>query len=321
MELVERMLDGDRMALARAITMVENGSESLPEIMDAVHDKGIGSRKIGVTGPPGAGKSTLVDIMIAKLRERKDTKVAAVLVDPSSPFTGGAILGDRIRMQKHALDPGVFIRSLSSRGSHGGLSLHTRQVVQLMAAYGAEYIIIETVGVGQTELDIMEVADTTVVTLVPEAGDAVQALKAGLMEIADIFAVNKADRDGADGFAAELKAMLSLKEKSEADWIPPVLKTVATKAEGVDELLTQISSHRKYLEDTDTLDTKQRKMRRIELIEILMSETKSSIMAEEASGGEVADYFEKVMDGSMSPYAAADHILSNKLKKNSKRKE
>ena len=197
------MLHGDRLALARLITQVENRAAAVPTIMKAVHGRAGGAYVVGVTGPPGAGKSTIADRLVGHLRADAQT-VAVVAVDPSSPFTGGAVLGDRIRMQTHALDAGVFIRSMATRGSLGGLARATRDVLKLIAAAGYQWILVETVGVGQTELDVMRLADTTVVVLVPESGDAIQAMKAGLMEAADVFVVNKADRAGAPARMAEL---------------------------------------------------------------------------------------------------------------------
>src|SRR2546425_445910 len=199
--MIDRMLGGDRLALARLITQVENRTAALPAIMKAVYPRAHGAYVVGVTGPPGAGKSTVVDRLTVLLRAEGAT-VGVVAVDPSSPFTGGAVLGDRIRMQAHALDPGVFIRSMATRGSHGGLARATGDTITLLAAAGYAWVLVETVGVGQTELDIMKLADTTVVVLVPESGDAIQTMKAGLMEAADVFLVNKADRALAGGALA-----------------------------------------------------------------------------------------------------------------------
>src|SRR5947207_14910474 len=231
------MQAGDRVALARLMTLVENRAPGLPALMSRVYPGSGRAHVIGITGPPGAGTSTLTDRVTARLRAA-GTRVGIVAVDPSSPFSGGAVLGDRIRMQTHFLDPGVFIRSLASRGSHGGVARATRDVTRLLDAFGMEHVIVETVGVGQTELDLMRLADTTVVVLVPEAGDAVQVMKAGLLEIADIFVVNKADRDGADRMKSELVQMLHL--RGSPGWDIPVLATQAAADVGVDAVLDAI---------------------------------------------------------------------------------
>jgi LAO/AO transport system kinase len=239
-ELVRRFEAGDRRALARLITLVENRSEDVPSVMRAIYARGGRASIIGITGPPGAGKSTLGDRLIAHYRAA-GLKVGVVAVDPSSPFSGGAILGDRVRMQAHFLDEGVFIRSLSTRGRHGGLARATREVVRLYDAFGFDRILVETVGVGQTELDVMRLAHTTVVVLVPEAGDTIQVMKAGLLEIADIFAVNKADREGAARLKNELDVMLELRPG--VGWKVPVLLTEAHAAKGIEELAARIEEH------------------------------------------------------------------------------
>jgi LAO/AO transport system kinase len=229
--------------------------------------------KIGVTGPPGAGKSTLTDKLIAHLRKQGKT-VGVVAIDPSSPFSGGAVLGDRIRMQDHAGDDGVFIRSLGSRGSLGGISRATREVVKLFDAFGMDYVLVETVGVGQTELDIMEIVDTTVVILTPESGDAIQTMKAGILEIADVFVVNKADRDGAPMMQAELKAMLELGAHGPSDWMPPALLVQANKDQGVRELLNAVEDHHAYRRQAHGADSgKKRKIALQEVKEIILEET------------------------------------------------
>ncbi len=242
------MLDGDRLALARLITRVENRLPDVPDIMRAIHDRTGRAYVLGITGPPGAGKSTLVDRVTSLLRAEQ-VPVGVIAVDPSSPFTGGAVLGDRIRMQAHTLDPDVFIRSMATRGSLGGLARATGDVIKLMDAFGFPWIIIETVGVGQTELDIIRQADTTVVALVPESGDSIQAMKAGLMEVADIFVVNKADRDGAHALMAELRFSVHLHYTSGAgakdvDWEVPVLAAQAANDVGIDALLADVRKHR-----------------------------------------------------------------------------
>src|SRR5216110_34458 len=246
--MIERMLGGDRLALARLITQIENRTAALPAIMRTVYPRAHGAYVVGVTGPPGAGKSTVVDRLTARLRGEAAT-VGVVAVDPSSPFTGGAVLGDRIRMQTHALDPGVFIRSMATRGSLGGLARATGDAIKLLAAAGYAWILVETVGVGQTELDIMKLADTTVVVLVPESGDAIQTMKAGLMEAADVFVVNKADRAGAPALMAELKFAAHLAYTSpgaprDIDWEVPVLATEAQAGTGITELFDAIAQHR-----------------------------------------------------------------------------
>src|SRR2546430_3968746 len=246
------MLAGDRLALARLITRVENRGPEIPEIMRAIQPRLGRAHVLGITGPPGAGKSTLVDRLTSHLRA-EGAAVGVLAVDPSSPFTGGAVLGDRIRMQAHTLDPEVFIRSMATRGSLGGLAGATGDVLKLMDAFGFPWVLVETVGVGQTELDIVKLADTTVVALVPESGDSVQAMKAGLMEVADIFVVNKADRDGAHALMAELRFSMHLHYSSsvspkDIDWGIPVLAAQATNDVGVAELLAEVKRHRAVLE-------------------------------------------------------------------------
>jgi GTPase len=310
--LVERMLAGDRLALARLITLVENQSDAVPAIMRAVHARARDAYVVGVTGPPGAGKSTVVDRVTASLRAAGQT-VGIIAIDPSSPFTGGAVLGDRIRMQAHALDAGVFIRSMATRGAFGGIARATGQVVKLLTAFGFDWILIETVGVGQTELDIMKLADTTVVVLVPEAGDAVQAMKAGLLEAADVFVVNKADRPGAPALMAELKFTAHLQHTAataprELDWEIPVLSAEAQNEVGIGELLDTIRRHRAALEATGVLTERRRQRRRAELRGLLVDEFTATVERRLRSG-ELAATFDDVADGVIDPYSAAEAIL------------
>jgi LAO/AO transport system kinase len=312
--LVERMLAGNRLALARLITLVENRSEAVPGVMRAVHARAQRGYVVGVTGPPGAGKSTVVDRLTAALRAEGQT-VGVVAVDPSSPFTGGAVLGDRIRMQAHALDPGVFIRSMATRGAFGGIARATGQVVKLLAAFGFDWILIETVGVGQTELDIMKLADTTLVVLVPEAGDAVQAMKAGLLEAADIFVVNKADRPGAPALMAELQFTAHLQYTGstgprDIDWETPVLSAEAQNDVGIGELLAQIRRHRAALETAGALAERRRQRRRAELRSLLVEEFTASVERKLRSG-ELARTFDDVAEGVIDPYSAAEIILGH----------
>src|SRR5881409_1555800 len=311
--MIERMLSGDRLALARLITQVENRTAALPAIMKAVYPRAHGAYVVGVTGPPGAGKSTVVDRLTARLRGEAAT-VGVVAVDPSSPFTGGAVLGDRIRMQTHALDPGVFIRSMATRGSHGGLAHATGDTIKLLAAFGFQWVLIETVGVGQTELDIMKLADTTVVVLVPESGDAIQTMKAGLMEAADVFLVNKADRSGAPALMAELTFAAHLHRTSAAspkdiDWEIPVLSAEAQHDVGVAELLTEVRRHRAMLEAAGALAVRRRARRREELKALLLDEFRQKV-ERALAGGELARTVDAVMEGTLDPYSAAQAILT-----------
>jgi LAO/AO transport system kinase len=317
MDLVDRMLRGDRLALARLITRVENRAPEVGEIMRTLHPRTGRAYVVGVTGPPGAGKSTLVDRLTALLR-RDGSPVGIIAVDPSSPFTGGAVLGDRIRMQAHALDPDVFIRSMATRGSLGGLARASGDVIKLMDAFGFPWIMIETVGVGQTELDVIRQADTTVVALVPESGDSVQAMKAGLMEVADIFVVNKADRDGAHGLMADIRFSVHLHYTSGAgpkdvDWETPVLAAQAAHDVGIAELLEAIRRHRAALTDAGALERRRRTRRRAELERLLVEDLTEQIMARVHADPELSRILSEVSDGLLDPYSAVTGILSRTL--------
>ena len=295
--LLERFAGGDRRALARLITLVENRSEIVPRIMSRVYGRGGRAALLGVTGPPGAGKSTLTDRLIAHYRSSGRT-VGVVAVDPSSPFSGGAILGDRVRMQTHFLDEGVFIRSLSTRGRHGGLARATREVARLLDAFGFDVVIVETVGVGQTELDVMRLAQTTLVVLVPEAGDTIQVMKAGLLEIADVFVVNKADRPGAERLKSELEAMLQLRP-GDGGWRVPVLLTEATRGVGIEPLAGAIERHGASERASDGA-----RARVEEWVEIVREELGARV-ERAVEAGALAPLVEDLRAGRTDPYAAA----------------
>jgi len=249
-QLVAELLEGNRRAAARLISLVENDDPGKRELLKDIYPRTANAYVIGVTGAPGSGKSSLVDWLLKQLRKDGLT-VGAIAVDPTSPFSGGAILGDRIRMQDHALDQDIFIRSMGTRGSLGGLSRATREAIQVLDAFGKDIILIETVGVGQSEVDIVKTADTTIVVLTPASGDSLQTIKAGIMEIADVFAVNKSDLPGADRMVTEINMMLDMKKN--AAWRPPVIPTVSVKNEGIEELWRALQEHRQHIEKSGRL--------------------------------------------------------------------
>jgi LAO/AO transport system kinase len=306
---VRKALAGDRRALARLFTRIERSHDDLVAVMREVHPHTGRAYSLGITGPPGSGKSTIVDGLIALARD-EDKTVGVIAVDPTSPFSGGAVLGDRIRMQRHYLDPGVFIRSLATRGVHGGLSQVASAAVHLMDAAGTDLVIIETVGVGQTELEIRAVADSVVVAMVPEGGDSVQAMKAGLMEIADIYVVNKADRDGAEQLRSAIRGMLSLVPSS-TEWMPPVLLTEAHTGEGVPELYDSVWRHRDAQETSDLLEARRRQRRRREYAQAVSGALSAGIAAMLDADSPLAHTLESVESGQRNPYAAAAETLKD----------
>ncbi len=304
---VEAALDGDRRALARLISMVEDGRPGWNRVLELLYPKAGNAYVVGLTGAPGSGKSTLSDQLIRHIRAGGD-EVAVLAVDPSSPFTGGAILGDRVRMQDHVSDPGVYIRSLASRGQLGGVSEATPKALVILDALGKPYVIVETVGVGQAEVEIVQSADTTVVVVNPGWGDAVQANKAGLLEIADVLVVNKADRPGVDNTVRDLKQMLQLGEHEA--WTPPIVTTVATEGQGIEEVWQAVSGHRRHLERSGELaDRRDRRARRE-----LEAALQALLLRRFHQTGEdrLSRLLEQVRARHVDPWTAADRLIDDR---------
>ncbi len=307
-ELAEKILTGDRRAAARAISLVENNEPEKQELLSQIYPHTGKAHIIGITGAPGSGKSTLADRIIDHYR-KQELQVGVIAVDPTSPFTGGAILGDRIRMQEHALDPGVFIRSMGSRGSLGGLSRATREAITILDAMGRDVVLVETVGVGQSEVDIVKMADTTLVVLTPAGGDGVQTLKAGIMEIADIFVVNKADMDGADRTIREVNMMLDLSPS--LPWRPLVVATKTLQNEGLEDLYSSIREHRAYLEAEGRLREFRKKKARLEILELVEHKIKDRVWSQVHDEAYFEKLLEQILKKTLDPYSAADQILEN----------
>jgi LAO/AO transport system kinase len=309
-ELYEKFQSGDRLALARVISLVENRSEGFENILHSIFPSTGRAHRIGMTGPPGGGKSTLTS-HIAKAFRAAGHKIGIIAVDPTSPFTGGAILGDRIRMTDIGLDPDIFIRSMATRGSLGGLAVATNEVGDVLDAFGKDIVIMETVGVGQSELDIVSAAETTIVVLVPESGDGIQTMKAGLMEIADIFVINKADREGASGLAREVEAVLSMRQNAEG-WAIPVLLTTAVRAEGIRELVEAIEQHKEFLESSHLLEAKRKERIRTRIRNIVNQRIEAILWQNQDVRKLVDEYLADSGGSPDTPYTLAD-LLVKKL--------
>ncbi|MGE5175788.1 MAG: methylmalonyl Co-A mutase-associated GTPase MeaB [Hyphomicrobiales bacterium] len=310
--LVERILAGEAPALARAMTLVEAGAPEAESILDAVYGKRTPAPRIGFTGPPGAGKSTLVAEYTRLLRDR-GRQVGVVAVDPTSPFTGGAILGDRVRMSEHATDRKVFIRSMATRGSLGGLAARTGELCELLDAWGSEITLVETVGVGQSELDVAESTDTTIVVLTPESGDAIQTLKAGLMEIADVLVLNKADHAGADQMEAALRS--SLAYRPEGGFKPPIVRTIASQKVGLDDLDRAVAEHRAWATAPETATKRRREKIRARLRHAVREGLLEEWLTRQGLDALLDRETERVLAGDVSPYRAARGLIERMTRK------
>jgi LAO/AO transport system kinase len=312
--LLEKLLSGDRRSIARAISFIELDNKLTSEYLKELYHKVGNAYRIGITGPPGAGKSTITN-QLTKLYRKQNKKVGIIAVDPTSPFTGGALLGDRVRMNDIGMDSGVFIRSMATRGSHGGLSKKAIDAADILDAAGFDIIILETVGVGQSELDIAQASDTTIVVLVPESGDSVQAMKAGLMEIADIFVLNKCDRPGSQQAYTALQTILMIKEHDENSWLPKIIKSIASENKGIVDIVEEIEKHKSFQIEKNLFQIKRQNQAKIRIKEIVENKLKEKLWSSQTENL-LNSSIKKVVLGSSSPYHIAEDILNQFVNNN-----
>ena len=308
-ELVEKLFSNDHRAVARSISIIESDNSKATELLKTIYSQVGNAYRIGVTGPPGAGKSTITN-QLTKFYRKQNKKVGIIAVDPTSPFTGGALLGDRVRMSEIGMDEGVFIRSMATRGSLGGLSKRAIDAADVLDAAGFDLIIFETVGVGQSELDIAEAADTTIVVLVPESGDAVQAMKAGLMEIADFIVMNKSDRPGSQQAIASLQTILMMRDHDEKSWMMNIISSIASENKGIEEIAAEIERHKNYI-TANQLFIKSRERRMKKRIKDIVENKIKEELWKNNSEDHLNSSLEKVVLGNLSPYHIAEEIVNN----------